>query len=307
MATQLTFVSWNLHGIPFIEDPEVRFARIAEYVRELRPAPELLLFQEVWGGSLADQLREHLAEYEAPAGLERNWIGQRPTGLMAFARRAGPWKIDEVDFHEFDLHAPWWRVWEGDGLARKGVQQLRLGNGRDELTVLHTHLQATYGKPEYEPIVADQLQQMTSLAQELGNSRPIIAAGDLNTRASRSGYQELRKRWIDLTADFRASCDCGTSVRDDGQPGAWIDYVLAYDLPRFRVEADLNLLTNHKRDDPYSDHNGLFVVLRIGGAHTAAWLLGAALALGGAEARLARRELLRGAGAALVGALAPRL
>lgn len=307
MTTRLTFVSWNLHGLPFVAEPEVRFARIAERVRELEPAPDLLLFQEVWSGSLADQLREHLREYEAPGGLERNWIGQRPSGLIAFVRSAGPWKIDDVDFHEFDLHAPWWRVWEGDGLARKGVQQLRLSDGRDELTMLHTHLQATYGKPEYEPIVSDQLQQMTSLAQRLGNGRPIIAAGDLNARAGTPPYRELRERWIDLTAEFRARCGCGTSVRDDGQPGAWIDYVLAYDLPRFRVEADLNLLANQKRDDPYSDHNGLFVKLRIGGAHTAAWLLGATLALGGANLRLARRDLLRGAGAALVGAMAPRL
>ena len=304
MNERLTLVSWNLHGIPFVKDPGERFGRVAEHIRGLRPAPDLLLLQEVWGGALADQLAGDLPGYAAVPEPERNWIGQRPSGLMALARRDGTWRIEDSLTHEFDAHAPWWRVWEGDGLGRKGVQQLRVVSGADEVMVLHTHLQAMYGRPEYAPIAAEQLRQLTSVAQALGHARPIIAAGDLNTRIDTLRYAELRERWVDLTAEFRERCECGTSVRADGKPGAWIDYVLAYDLPRFRVRADVHLLENRARDDPYSDHNGFFVKLRIERAPSAAWLLGAALALGGGRQPLARRDLLRGAGAVLVGGLA---
>ena len=310
MTERLTLVSWNLHGIPFVEDPAVRFARVAAHVRGIRPAPDLLLFQEVWGGTLADQLAEELPAYVAAPEPERNWLGSRPAGLMALARRDGAWRIEESVLHEFDAYAAWWRVWEGDGLSRKGVQQLRLANGSDEVMLLHTHLQAMYGKPEYAPIAAEQLRQLTGVAQGLGHARPILAAGDLNTRIDTPRYAELRERWIDLTAELRERCECGTSVRDDGEPGAWIDYVLAYDLPRFRVRADVHLLENRAPDDPYSDHNGFLAKLRIERAPSAAWLLGAALALGGGSRPLAKRDLLRAAGAVLLGALAaplPRL
>jgi endonuclease/exonuclease/phosphatase family metal-dependent hydrolase len=307
MDERLALVSWNLHGIPFTEDPAARFARVAEHVRGIEPAPDLLLFQEVWSGSLADQLAADLPAYVAAPELERNWLGSRPAGLMALARREGAWRIEESVLHEFDTYAPWWRVWEGDALGRKGVQQLRIVGDGGDVMLLHTHLQAMYGKPEYAPIAAAQLRHLTRVAQGLGNARPILAAGDLNTRVDSARYAELRERWIDLTAEYRERCGCGTSVRDDGEPGAWIDYVLAYDLPRFRVRAKVHLLENRAPDDPYSDHNGFLVKLRIERAPSAAWMLGAALALGGGRQPLARRDLLRGAGAALLGGLAPRL
>jgi endonuclease/exonuclease/phosphatase family metal-dependent hydrolase len=303
MSKHLTLVSWNLHGIPFTQDPAARFRRVAERVRGLQPAPDLLLLQEVWDGALADQLALDLPGYGAAPELERGWLGQRPSGLMALARRDGPWRIADSVMHEFDAHAPWYRLWEGDGLGRKGVQQLRVAAGDDEVMLLHTHLQAMYGRPEYAPIAAKQLGQLTSVAQALGQARPIIAAGDLNTGIDTPRYAELRERWVDLTAEFRERCACGTSVREDGRPGRWIDYVLAYDLPRFRVRADVQLLANHAPDDPYSDHNGFFVKLQIERAPSAAWILGAALALGGGRQPVSRRDLLRGAGAAVAVAL----
>ncbi len=296
VRVKLSFVSWNLHGIPYTEDPEARFTRVAQRVRELEPAPDLLLFQEVWSGALGDQLRADLPDYEAPQGLERSWLGQRPSGLMAFVRKQSGWSLNDVDFHEFQVTAPWWRIWEADGLGRKGVQQLHLRNGGDELAVLHTHLQAMYGKPEYAVIAADQLRELTAVAQSLGVGRPIIAAGDLNTRIDTPRYAELRASWIDLTTEFRERCDCGTSVRDDGKPGAWIDYVLAYKPPRYRASVDIQLLANRGRDDPFSDHNGFFVKLSIDQSLNAGWLLGAALATNPA---LRRRDLLRGGAVAL--------
>lgn len=300
MRTHLSFVSWNLHGIPFVEDPQARFVRVAERVRGLEPAPQLLLFQEVWSQSLADLLEGELPDYELVPDDDSDWLGRRPSGLMALVLRDGPWKVDEVLFEQFEAYAPWWRVWEGDGLSSKGVQQLRLSDGESGLVLLNTHLQARYGKPEYAPIVAAQLAQLTRLAGTLGDRRPIIAAGDLNTPAGAPDYAALRAHWVDLTAGFRARCGCGTAVRDDAQRGKWIDYVLAYALPHFRVEADLNLLANDGRDDPYSDHNGLLARLRIESAATAAWLLGAAL-LGGGRRPLGRRDLLIASGALLAG------
>jgi hypothetical protein len=65
----------------------------------------------------------------------------------------------------------------------------------------------------------------------------------------------------------------------------------------------VQLLANRAPDDPYSDHNGFFVVLQIERAPSAAWILGAALALGGGRQPVSRRDLLRGAGAAVAVAL----
>ena len=73
-----------------------------------------------------------LPGYAAAPELERSWLGQRPSGLMALARRDGPWRIADSVMYEFDAHSPSYRLWEGDGLGRKGVQQLRVvaGAGR---------------------------------------------------------------------------------------------------------------------------------------------------------------------------------
>ena len=56
-------------------------------------------------------------------------------GIVKPARAAAqsPWQLDATEFTPFRDSAPWWRIWEGDGLAGKGVQRITLR--RSEATV----------------------------------------------------------------------------------------------------------------------------------------------------------------------------
>jgi len=304
MPRPLRLISWNLHGIPFEDDAAQRFARVADYVGALRPQPDLLLFQEVWTERGGRQLADALPGY-APADLPApDWLAQRPSGLMAMGHKASAWRIDRVVMHEYSQAGPLWRVWEADAFGDKGVQQLRVVSEDVEVEILHTHLQAMYGRPEYAPIAAAQLGEMTALARTLGDDGPILAAGDLNSSIETERYARLLEHWHDLTRDLREACACGTSVRDDDAAGAWIDFVLAYRQPGWRVRGNFDLLANTARDVPYSDHNGFAAQLFFERAPSAAWLIGTALALGAREP-LRRRDLLRGGGAALFAALLP--
>jgi hypothetical protein len=104
----------------------------------------------------------------------------------------------------------------------------------------------------------------------------------------------------DLTAELRASCECGTSVPEEGEASSWIDYLLARVPDGWELEAKLSLLRSQKPDVPYSDHQGIDAVIRIE-APPAAPALSALVAARLAAGPTTRRELLGSAALWLMG------
>jgi endonuclease/exonuclease/phosphatase family metal-dependent hydrolase len=270
---RLTLVSWNVHGLPFDATLEKRVDNIAAEIRRLKP--DLVLLQEAWLAGTAEQLDCRLRDlYERlpdAAGVRSGLLslyGHRRGGLLALVRRDSPWKRDasvEHRFTEYGASGPWYRVFEErDGIAGKGVQGFGLGDGVTRIAVLHTHLQAQYPGRRYEDVRAAQIGQLLEQTRQPGFDMTLLA-GDLNTHAGEAAlYGMLTAELTDLTTDYRKACGCGTLAGDARQEAHWIDYVLARPAPAVKLGWKVEQIRNAGPDDPYSDHHGLWLEMRIG-------------------------------------------
>lgn len=262
MRTALSLISWNLHGVPFIVARRERFHRVAS--RVLDAEPDVVLFQEVWLHRDAGQLVHDLGASYEPVSAPIGRPLLRTSGLLSFVRRSSGWTIRNSQLHRFAHKAPVWKFWEGDGLGRKGVQEIQLERDRVSVLLLNTHLQAAYRWNSYEPIRRPQLAQLCDLIQRLDRRWPVIASGDLNTRPSESLYHELLAHWCDLTDAKRQQSARGTYFDGSASPGDWIDYILARRHDSWDVHAeDIRLIEHAEPDAPYSDHHGLHAQLRM--------------------------------------------
>jgi len=261
MQTTLSLISWNLHGVPFVSARRARFRRVATRVLDTRP--DVVLFQEVWVHRDAGQLARDLSGSYEPVPAPRGVFPLRASGLLSFVRRNSGWAISDARLHRFAERAPWWRFWEGDGLGRKGVQQIHLERDRARVSLLNTHLQAAYRWNSYERIRRPQLAQLAALMQRLDHRWPVIASGDLNTQPDEHLYHEVLEHWHDLT-DATRQPGVATHLNGSAGEGGWIDYILARRHGSWHVHAeDLTLIESTEPDVPYSDHQGLHARLRI--------------------------------------------
>jgi endonuclease/exonuclease/phosphatase family metal-dependent hydrolase len=262
---RLDLLSWNVHGPPLAPRRATRLNAVGLEIE--RRAPEIALLQEVWfGGDAAALARQLAPRYDVVDGAPR----VRPVragGLLAFVRRDSEWRVADrgVRFERYRTQAARWRVWEGDGLAAKGIQIIPLVHraaGRS-IVMAHTHLQAQYEPIRHARPRGAQLTQLARLAATLGAATPVLAAGDLNTGPDDALYRDLiAPIWIDLTAPTRTARPAA-STHFECASAPWIDYVLAHRSPHWSATGLLELIENRSRDDPFSDHHGLHVRLQI--------------------------------------------
>jgi endonuclease/exonuclease/phosphatase family metal-dependent hydrolase len=258
---QIRLLSWNLHGTPFAPERAQRLARAGR--RILAERADLALLQEIWLEADAQRLAQLLRPAFVPASEPPASLFGRKTGLLAFLRRDADWRLTDSGFELYREEAPWWRVFEGDALADKGIQVLRLQGGSERVVVLHTHLQASYAGRLYTKVREAQLAQLRSVAEAEGEGALVLAAGDLNAEPNDPLYAQIRSFWADLTEAFRLACGCGTSIAEDGRIG-WLDYVLARARDAKRVrERGVRRIERAGRDGSYSDHDGLVATLEI--------------------------------------------
>jgi endonuclease/exonuclease/phosphatase family metal-dependent hydrolase len=273
---RLSVLTWNVHGLPFDDSVPPRMNAIAREIRSR--APDLVLLQEAWLDVEAARLGCKLAEDyqrvpDAP-GVRSGMLGlfgHRRGGLLAFVRRASPWRLDPavpVAFTEYSQSAPWYRLSEMDGVAGKGVQRFVIGDAGRRVVVLNTHVQAQYparGNP-YDEVRRSQLAELLREARrpmtEHAEADAVLVAGDLNVRPEEAPlYGALAAELQDFTAPYRRACGgCGTFVARDGSEAWWIDYVTARAGGAARV-ARVDRIRNEGRDQPFSDHHGVWVEL----------------------------------------------
>jgi endonuclease/exonuclease/phosphatase family metal-dependent hydrolase len=226
--------------------------------------PDIVAFQEVWVEETArPMIQAFQAEgYEVIDSPTRSNLKQ--SGLLTFVRTTSGWAIDARRYEPYWDRAPVHKVWEGDGLARKGLHIARLRQGDKPLVIVNTHLQARY-RNGYETIRSRQLKQLLGAADVCAvEGVPVLVSGDLNTEPSERLYELFSNdSWIDLTQMYRQRRgECSTSMAAGG-PNGWIDYILARCDPSLRISADIHLEENGGKDDPYSDHHGLLATVYI--------------------------------------------
>lgn len=252
MAARIRLISWNLHGTPVA--PRV-LPRLRAAATELsRRAPDLVLLQEIWRAGQADFLARRLAPDFERVGAGPTGDDGRAGGLLAFVRPGSGWRVRRLAFVPYRSEAPAWKIWEGDGLASKGLQILELERSGLSLIAINTHLQASYRPGGYTDVRRKQLTQLGEVVREIDTSRPVIAAGDLNCRPDEAAlYPAIESVFEDLTRPLRQTCACGTV------PGrqTWLDYVLARRSTAWRARARIDLIRSERADYPYSDHHAL--------------------------------------------------
>lgn len=140
--------------------------------------PDIVGFQEAFIASDREILLKELATTRL---RHHQYYPSATVGSGLFIVSAFP--IKEVFFHRFTHSGPFYRVWEGDWWAGKGVAlaRLELPDGQGLLDFYTTHAQASYGNPAYGGV---RIRQMAELGDFVQRSRipegPAVLVGDLN-------------------------------------------------------------------------------------------------------------------------------
>ncbi|MFQ5698778.1 MAG: endonuclease/exonuclease/phosphatase family protein [Myxococcota bacterium] len=254
---RLALISWNLHGAP----PASRIIpRLRAVAREIeRRSPDVVLLQEVWTRVQGRLISRRLPGYVRIDPPIDGWL--RTGGLLTLVSRASGLHVLGSHFEPYTAHAPSWKLWEGDGLAHKGMLTVDLALDSERLSVTNTHLQASYRRGGYRQVRAAQLEQLRSAVARVDEGVPTLLGGDLNTHPHEDDlWGNLRNETLDLTRSYRERCGCGTSVGGNG----WIDYVLARRDPEWSIDATrVDRILSRELDDPYSDHQGLDLQIEI--------------------------------------------
>lgn len=249
----LKVATFNIQDLPVVaRNHENRMRAIGKKLGELDP--DIVGFQEAFIGKHREIL---IAALEAHTRLRH--FQYFPSGTMGSGLLfASAFPIEENWFHRFEDSNPWYKLWEGDWWAGKGVglSRVRLPNGQ-LLDVYNTHAQAGYGNPAYRVVRENQLRGMAGFinASRMGTV-PALAVGDFNCRPGQPDCEALY-----------AVADLERVMTLDGG----IDQILAARdrdhavevLETVRIDRD-NVVDGEAIT--LSDHHGFLSTLRIGPA-----------------------------------------
>jgi sphingomyelin phosphodiesterase 2 len=160
----------------FTTNREERTEAIAAKIAALDP--DLVGLQEAWTADEREQLYARLASTSRLRYHQYYPSGTVGSGLLILSA----FPIEEVSFYRYRHSNPWWRIWEGDWWAGKGIAlaRVRLPNGV-LLDFYNTHAQATRENPEN---VKARTKQMAELVDYLHRSHihtaPAFVVGDFN-------------------------------------------------------------------------------------------------------------------------------
>lgn len=174
----LRVVTFNIAAAyGFTNNRAVRLRALADLLRELDP--DLVGLQEAFVASDRDALLRHLAGTRLRHHVR---FPSATVGNGLWILSAHP--IEEAWFHRYERNGRWYRLWEGDWWAGKGIglARVRLPGG-GLVDFFDTHAQAGRDNPENEVV---RLGQMEELARFVNEARlpgvPAFVVGDLNTR-----------------------------------------------------------------------------------------------------------------------------
>jgi len=255
----LRVMTFNIQDLGVVAQDHVpRMKAIARKLSELDP--DIVGFQESF---TADHRAILTAELQAQTRLvyfQYYSSGIGGSGLLT----ASALPIEEVYFHRYTVANPWWKVWEGDWWAGKGVSlaRVRLGNGA-LFDLFNTHAQAGYGNPAYTVI---REQQMAEAAEFINACKlpnvPAVLVGDLNCRVGDPDFERVY---------------AGASLMQLRTMTGGIDHILGVQAPghTFEVTETVRVAERFtvREFDPYeadpertshlTDHPGFLSVIRI--------------------------------------------
>lgn len=184
-SLELKVMTYNIaNARGFTTNQRERISAVADLLLELDV--DIVGLQEVFIEKdrrfLIDQLAHTPLKYavEFPAGYLGN-------GLVILSK----YPIEEHYFHRFKANNPWWKVWEGDWWAGKGIGLARIRIDKDRyVDFFNVHAQAYRGNQESHDIRYQQYIETSDFLKHasLDNS-PVFFVGDFNTEAGMPDYE----------------------------------------------------------------------------------------------------------------------
>ena len=249
-AVTLKLVTFNIQATWVVgKNRPARMRAIAEYLGPLDP--DVVGFQECLVPADRDLL---ISEMKRQTRLQYNQYypsGNVGSGVLI----SSAFPIKEAWFHRYEAIGPAWKIWEGDGLAGKGMglARLELPGSAGFVDFFDTHAQAGYGNADYKVM---RRKEMAEAAQFINDARcgaaPGFVVGDFNSRRDTPEHKTLVEG---------ANLERVMSVESS------IDHIYAARDPRYRfevVESREIPATIKRGGEPFelSDHNGYFTVVR---------------------------------------------
>lgn len=147
--------------------------------------PDIVGFQEAF---IASDRAVLLKELESTRLKYHQYYpsGNVGSGLLI----ASAFPIKEVYFHRFTTSNPFYKIWEGDWWAGKGVALARLELPEGHIDFYNTHAQAGYGNPAYDLVRNEQMAELADFVKRSHTgSAPALLAGDMNCRIEDAEFQ----------------------------------------------------------------------------------------------------------------------
>ncbi len=185
MPLTLKIVTFNIaDGYLFTTNRRERILAIAALLTKLDP--DIVGLQECFIASdrqlLLDSLKDSRLRYHAdyPAATVGNGL---------FTLSAYP--IVEQYFHRFQANNPWYKIYQGDWWAGKGVglARIELPSGA-QMDFYNTHAQAGRRDDDNRRVREHQMRELSAFLNESrSRTAPAFIVGDFNTRFDRSDLQ----------------------------------------------------------------------------------------------------------------------
>lgn len=184
-----TFNVWDYYPFP---DHERRMKEVGKFLARLDP--DIVGMQEAF---LEKDRQLLLEQLEAGRLVYSRYY---PSGIMGSGLMIiSAFPIRETAFHRYSEGGPWYKPWQGDWYAGKGVAlaRIELPGDSGSLDFYTTHAIAGYKKYD-DPHVEERLSQMKELAEFLEASSsdtvPAILVGDMNCKPGDAEYRTVVER-----------------------------------------------------------------------------------------------------------------
>ncbi len=242
----LRVVTYNIQALWVVgTDRPARMKALAAKLVELDP--DIVGLQEVFVKKDRDLLLSCLA------GSRLKHFEYFPSGLVGSGLLiASAYPIKEVFFHRYKAAGDWYKLWEGDWWAGKGIAlaRIELPGGNGWFDFYTTHAQADYGG---NPVNIDvRAMQMAELVDFVNESHvknvPGILVGDVNCSIGERDY-EIAVKGARL-------------VRTMSVPSK-IDHIFCIDSDGYSFEVLDSVEIRDHNGVRLSDHNGYVSDIRI--------------------------------------------
>lgn len=183
----LKIVTFNIQDLYIVgQNRPERMRAIGAKLTELDP--DIVGFQEAFVYDerqiLLDALKDSRLKYSMY--YESGTIG---SGLLIVSA----YPIRETFFHRYTANNDWYRLWEGDWWAGKGMALARIElPGGGYLDLYDTHAQADYGRAANEEVRLSQMQEASHFVLDTRTgTAPTFLLGDFNCRAGEADYEHI--------------------------------------------------------------------------------------------------------------------